>query len=148
MSKPVQQNSDEQRVKHRNHRTSQVVLIALLLSVLYVAFASFYSLSSPDGCYYDPGFGLGAKTYLVFERGQYLIRTPKSDQFVSTYSNRGDVLVFNNQGGSTEQCVFKATILGTWLHDPSVRPEPDTFLFRRGFSWVPKVWGWIQLHLS
>ena len=138
MSKPGRQN----------RRTLWIVLVSLTLSGLFGAFACFHSLSSPDGAYFDPGFGLAANGYLLFEHGQYRIRTSNSVQFVSTYSTKGrDVLVFHNSGGRKEECVFRATLLGLKLHDPSIRPESDRFLFRRGFSWLPRAWGWIELHL-
>jgi len=148
MSEPPQQNRCEKLETHRYRRTLQIVLIALTLSGSCVAFVCFHSLSSPDGAYYDPGIGLAASGCLLFEKGQYRILGTNSVQFVGSYSTKGqNVLVFHNSAGRTQEYVFRATLLGLKLHDPSIRPEPDRFFFRRGFSWLPRARGWIDLHL-
>src|SRR5580765_4983762 len=102
MSKPPQQNRGEKLETHRKRRTLRIALIALTLSGSCVAFVCFYSLSSADGVYYDPGIGLAANGYLLFEKGQYRIWGTNSVQFVGSYSTKGkDVLVFHNSGGRT-----------------------------------------------
>ena len=147
MSSALDQRQDQQRARHKMRRRSLISLLVLLLCGSCFCLAYFLPPRSPDGAYYDPGFGRQSNTYLVFERGQYWKHTAQTNQLISSYSTRGHLLLFHNPGGHDEGYVFRASFLGLKTHDPSPRPEADRFLFRRGFSWIPKAWEWLRLQL-
>jgi len=137
---PVKESPSAAQVRWTSPRIT--VVLAVLFAVV-LTFASVCPLSSPDGAYYDPYVGCIGDAYWVFEKGQFSLRTPESNELISTYSKQGGQWVFRDVRGREEQFGFTATMLGIRLHDPSIQ---NRFLFRRSFGWLPKSWTWVQLH--
>jgi hypothetical protein len=128
----------------RRKRLSLTVALTALLGVAF-AFASQVPFPSPDGVYYDPYVGCVGDAYWVFGKGQLSLRTPESSETISSYSKDQGRWISRTVRGDRWEFSFKATILGIRIHDTSGQ-EPDKFMFRRSFSWVPKTRTWMQLH--
>jgi hypothetical protein len=104
-----------------------------------------YRFPSPDGVYYDPYIGCVGDACWVFEKGQAVMRTPESgpDEFLGTYGIEGGQWVMHNKRGESGRMYFVAAVLGIKFCDPS-KQQPERFLFRRTFAWIPKVREWVE----
>ena len=128
-------------------RKTRVAAVLAVGSVVAIAFGCIYRLPSPDGVYYDPYIGSIGDAYWVFEKGRLVMRTPESgpEEFLGTYAIEGGRWVMQDKRGQSHQMHFTATVLGIKLYDPS-RQEPDRFMFRRSFAWLPKLREWAESH--
>ncbi len=136
-------DSDAPRARWTKGRIA--LAIALVLAVC-AAFVYFFPLGSPDGVYYEPHIGTIGDAYVVFEKGSCLIRAPESgpDNFIGTYKKEGGRWVLSDGRSQPMPLLFKATPLGIRIDAPM--SQPPRFLFRRGFSWIPKLRWWIEEH--
>src|ERR1022692_1295583 len=119
------------------------VIAGLVVICLGVVLACTVHLSSPEGAFYDPDVGCEGDAYWVFHGGEFRLRTPESDELISTYAKKESGWVYHSVRDSTGQFTFTAKLLGITLHDSSSQ-GPDRFMFRRSFAWLPKAWTWIQ----